>query len=317
MPISQPLSQAHQSVMLAECLDGLNLKQAKRVVDCTLGLGGHSEAILMHTDFDGQLLVIDQDAHHLELAKGRLADFEDRVVYCHANFSEIAELVREHDFTPDGLLYDLGVASPHFDDPERGFSYQSDGPLDMRMNIQTKKTAADILAESSAAELQLIFQEYGEEPLSKTLAQKIVQQRKLIPFETTLQLAELIEEVYKTFPFGKSRKHPATRVFQALRIAVNEEMRTLETSLAAAFECLAPGGRLVVISYHSLEDRLVKRFFKQASRSEICRDQFGQTTCETPARATTLTKKPLLPSEEEQKSNPRSRSAKLRILQKK
>lgn len=309
-------SMIHHSVLLAEVLHFFDLERRRVLIDATLGLGGHTEALLSHQEFHGKVIGIDQDASHLRAAQERLQKFGDRFIPAHMNFGELSWYLKEHSVVFDGILFDLGVASPHFDLPERGFSYQAEGPLDMRMNQQQALTAEEILKSFSESELTKIFYEYGEEPLARKIAKRIVEHRAAHALHTTLQLKDLITEVYRSAGLYTSKKNPATKVFQALRIAVNDELRVLEQALKTSIESLPSGGRIIVISYHSLEDRMVKQFFKTAENPCICPPKLPVCACGRKPLLRILTKKAVTPSEKEMSMNPRARSAKMRVAEK-
>lgn len=305
----------HHPVLLREVLEALDLSHRKVIVDATLGLGGHSLGIFQQQEFSGTILGIDQDVHHLEFAKKRLVAFERRLTLIHSNFAELSTL---DDQLPkfDGILFDLGIASPHLDMPERGFSFQHEAPLDMRMDLRNPMTAARILSESPEQQLSQIFREFGEESLARLIARRVVESRREKPLQTTTQLAELVREVYRRRGFYDSRKHPATKVFQALRIAVNDELGALSKALDTTIKRIQPGGRIVVISYHSLEDRMVKDMFRKAANPCICPPKLPVCACGLKPTLRILTKKPTIPSDEEVASNPRARSAKMRVAEK-
>lgn len=305
----------HLPVLLHEALEALNLSHRKVIVDATLGLGGHSLAMVQHPDFAGSIVGIDQDESHLAVAQKRLRPFANRLTLIHANFSELPHLKSQLP-TFDGILFDLGIASPHLDIPERGFSFQHDAPLDMRMNQQQPMTAARILSESSEQHLAEIFRDFGEESLARLIARRIVETRKEHPLRSTTQLADLVREVYRRRGYYDSRKHPATKVFQALRIAVNQELEVLSRALEASIDLIESGGRIVVISYHSLEDRLVKDLFRKAANPCICPPKLPVCACGRKPTLRILTKKPVVPSEKEVDLNPRARSAKMRVAEK-
>jgi 16S rRNA (cytosine1402-N4)-methyltransferase len=311
----------HYSVLYRETLDGLNLKPGGRYIDGTLGAGGHSYGILTATAPDGKLLGLDVDDVALSLAGQRLAEFGERVRLVKSNFAEIAEVVGDEAFDgADGVVLDLGVSSMQLDDPARGFSFRADGPLDMRLGeVQGKTTAAVIVNTWREEDLAKIFFELGEEPQGRRFARAIVEARKAQKFSTTLQLAGVIEKVGGGRPAGRDKKpiHPATRVFQALRIAVNRELERLEQGLAGAVDVLQPGGRIAVISFHSLEDRIVKQFFQQQAADKIVPPgaPHGFAIPKEP-RLKIVTKKPIEAAAAELSENRRSRSAKLRIAEK-
>jgi 16S rRNA (cytosine1402-N4)-methyltransferase len=307
---------AHRPVLLDESIGHLDLKPGGIVVDGTLGGGGHAEAILRETDPDGVLIGFDVDPDALEAASRRLAGFGDRVRYVNASFRDLgpvlAELGIEH---VDGVLFDLGVSSFQLDTASRGFRFSGDPgetretPLDMRMDPRHGESAADLLRHASESSLQEIFQRYGELPGSKRLARAIVEARRQAPLRTTADLLRVIREARVG---GGRRHHPATRIFQALRIAVNDELGSLRTGLDAAVTVLRPGGRLVVIAYHSIEDRVVKQHFRDAARGCTCPPRTPVCVCGRTVTLKILTRRPVTPSEAEIEANPRARSARLR-----
>jgi 16S rRNA (cytosine1402-N4)-methyltransferase len=281
---------SHIPVLSQEVITGLNIQPGGNYLDLTVGGGGHSRLIL-ETAEDVKVTCVDQDEDALKAAKENLSEFGDRVKFIHSNFANYQFL----ESTYDGILADLGVSSYHLDHPERGFSFRNTANLDMRMNQQQSLTAGDIINEWDEKELADIFFKYGEERLSRRIARRIVEKR---PFDTTTELANAI--AYSVPPkYRHGRIHPATRVFQALRIAVNDELKVLETLIEKAPNALIPGGRIAIISFHSLEDRPVKHGLRNSDSLRV------------------LTKKPIIATEEEIKQNPRSRSAKLRIAEKK
>ena len=255
----------HTTVLLKETVDGLNINPDGIYVDCTLGGAGHSEYLVKQLSPQGRLICFDQDTIAIENAKIRLADYLDRVTFVHSNFRHLKdELYKLNIYKVDGILYDLGVSSPQLDTPERGFSYHHDAPLDMRMDQTAELTAFHVINEWPYEDLVRIFFRYGEEKFSKQVARKIEEARKKAPIETTGQLVELIKD---GIPAAARRKggHPAKRIFQAIRIAVNDELGAAEDSLVEAIELLKIGGRISVITFHSLEDRLCKTLFKEAA----------------------------------------------------
>jgi 16S rRNA (cytosine1402-N4)-methyltransferase len=299
-------------VLLNEVLAVLNPQPGEIFVDATLGAGGHAEAILQRIQPNGTLYGIDQDPTALALAGERLAGFEAAFQPLQGNFSHLAELLPEEGKPiTGGILADIGVSSMQLDQGERGFSFNKEAPLDMRMSPRNPLTAAEVVNTYPEARLVHIFSEYGEEHMSKTLARRIVQVRAESSFETTTQLAGLISEEYKRH--GKHEKiHPATRVFQALRIEVNDELGHLQRFLESLPALLAPGARVAVISFHSLEDRIVKQFFQSESRDCICPPRLPVCQCGHRATFKLVKGKPLQATDEEIRANPRSRSAKLR-----
>lgn len=285
----------HQSVMLNEAIELLNVKPGEQYIDATLGGGGHTAAIL---ELGARVLSIDMDTDAIANAKERFGDNQNLTIV-HDNFANIGEITKTKNIEDvSGILYDLGVSSHQLDTPERGFSFQSDAPLDMRMDQSLSVTAADLVAALGPKELTLLFTKFGDESQAKKYAQAIVTARKFAPIPSTRRLAAIIEHAARGY---QGKIHPATKVFQALRIAVNDELGSIEKSLKDAFEILKPGGRLVIISFHSGEDRIVKHFFK---------------TLEDEQKVQIITNKPLEPSSTEVVNNFRARSAKLRALQK-
>ncbi len=301
---------AHTPVMLREVLAALQVQPGGRYVDCTLGAGGHASAILERSQPGGQLLGIDADPEAIAIARARLARFGDSVVLVNANFAHLLGICEERDFLPvHGILFDLGLASFQVDTPDRGISFQHEAPLDMRASPATETSAADIVNTFDEEDLARIIYEYGEEPLSRRIARAIVRAR---PIESTVQLAGIIE---RALGGRKSRIHPATRTFQALRIAVNHELDNLQSALGQAVEALGFEGRLAVISYHSLEDRIVKNFMKREATGCICPPNTPVCVCGHEASLRLVNKKVITPTREEMLTNPRSRSAKLRIAE--
>jgi 16S rRNA (cytosine1402-N4)-methyltransferase len=308
----------HKPVLLTEVIATLQPRSGGIYIDGTVGAGGHAAATLKASAPDGQLYGFDQDESALALAGERLSDFGDRVHLLHANFDRLQRVARQVQIpAADGILLDLGVSSMQFDRPERGFSFQADGPLDMRMNPSVEETAADLVNHLPEGDLADLIYRYGEERQSRRIARAIVQDR---PFERTQELADLIARVVrprKGRQRGKPKIHPATRTFQALRIAVNDELGVLERVLPQAIAQLAPGGRLAIISFHSLEDRIVKKYFQQEARDCICPSEQPVCTCRHKATIHIITKKPITPSLAEIDKNPRARSAKLRVVESK
>ncbi|HQU83233.1 MAG TPA: 16S rRNA (cytosine(1402)-N(4))-methyltransferase RsmH [Pyrinomonadaceae bacterium] len=302
----------HQSVLLEETLRILQPQENEIFTDATLGMGGHSQAILESAQ-NIKLIGIDQDLEAIELAKTRLAKFGERFEVYHANFSEIKEVLREAGIEKvDGILADLGVSSLQFDSAERGFSFRFDAPLDMRMNADDEiETAAELLENLKEEEIADIIYQYGEERASRKIARWIVEKRKRgEPVQTTKQLANLIE---RAIGRGKKDKiHPATRTFQALRIAVNRELDILEDFIRDAVDVLKKDGRLAVITFHSLEDRIVKQTFQKLSGKCFCPPRIPRCVCGAEKKIEILTRKPIAPNESEIEENPRARSAKLR-----
>ena len=308
----------HAAVLVREVLAALRPRSGAGYVDGTVGAGGHAEAILEAAAPDGRLLGLDVDPDALELARARLRRYGDRVVLVHDNFRRLAQVLAATRFAPpdgvQGVLLDLGVSSMQLDRAERGFSFAADGPLDMRMNPAAGRTAADVVNTLPERDLADLLFRYGEERWARRIARAVIARRARAPFRTTADLAQVVAGAV---PGGAGwRIHPATRAFQALRIAVNDELAALEEALPAALAALEPAGRLAVIAFHSLEDRIVKRFFVSQAGRCVCPPALPVCACGARARLRIVTKKPIVPSVEEQAANPRSRSAKLRVAEK-
>jgi 16S rRNA (cytosine1402-N4)-methyltransferase len=306
----------HVSVLLGECIEALNVKPNGIYVDGTLGGGGHSFKILQLLD-SGKLIGIDQDTDALNAATGRLKIFEDRFVPFHSNFSKLTYVLDELGVEKiDGLLLDLGVSSYQLDEAERGFSYMNDGKLDMRMNQSDTFTAYEIVNTYSEAQLTQIISEYGEENWANRIAKFIVAERSEKPIETTFELVEVIK---KAIPAGarKDGPHPAKRTFQAIRIEVNNELKIIEQTIEQAVERMNKGGRIAIITFHSLEDRIVKNAFRRLAQGCTCPPEFPVCVCGGKPKVKLISRKPILPSDEEIEGNPRARSAKLRVVEKK
>lgn len=300
----------HNPALLAEVGELLSLKAGDHCVDATVGDGGHTAALLEATAPDGMLLGIDADPQALERAALRLEPFGDRVTLVNDNFSNLENVLDVHHFRPvSSVLMDLGLSSWQLESSERGFSFRDDTPLDMRFGPTQTVTAADIVNTFSAAELAQVLFDFGEEPRARRIAQSIVRRR---PIETAQQLASVVEAV---IPRRGRRIHPATRTFMALRIVVNRELENLESALYQAVRVLARGGRLAVIAYHSLEDRIVKRFMGRESKDCVCPPQQIECTCGHQATVKVLTRRIVRPSDEEVQDNPRVRSARLRACE--
>lgn len=304
----------HSPVLLTEALGLLAIHGPGRYVDATLGLGGHSEQIL-RSHPGASVLGIDQDSAALDIAKKRLEGFGSRITFVHANFTDLKQILIDQGVDRvDGILADLGVSSLQFDSEQRGFSFRFDAPLDMRMDAESDgPTAADLLAALSQEEIANLIYLNGEERFSRRIARRIVEKREGgEPVVTTKQLVELVERSVKRSP--KDKIHPATRTFQALRIAVNKEIEILEQFIVDAVESLKIEGRLVVITFHSLEDRIVKRTFQKLAGKCFCPPRIPQCMCGAKKTVEIITRKPIVPSEAETRDNPRSRSAKLRSV---
>lgn len=300
----------HIPVLFQAVLDGLQIRPGGRYIDATVGGGGHAAGILAASSPNGRLLGLDRDPAAVEAASAQLVSYTERVVLVHSSFTRLAEVARTCDFVPaDGILLDLGFSSLQLADPARGFAFMSEGPLDMRFDPTTSgPTAADLVNELSAEELATLLYQYGEERQARRIAEAIV---AASPLHTTNELAAIVEKATGR----RGRIHPATRTFQALRIAVNDELAALEAVLPQAVEVLAPGGRLAVISFHSLEDRLAKRFLRRESRDCLCPPESPICTCDHRATLRVITRKPIRPTADEIAANPRSRSARLRVGQ--
>ena len=304
---------AHVSVLVREAIDFLRPAPGGRYVDGTLGGGGHSEAILAASSPDGQVLGLDRDDEAIAAARHRLQLFGGRSILRQTNFSELREVLAEIGWVgADGIILDLGVSSWQIDAPERGFSFRLGGRLDMRMDRRQSLDAYRLVNTATVEELMRIFRDYGEEPQARRIAERIAAERKQRSIESTDDLARLVEGVKG----GRRRDHhPATQVFQALRIAVNQELDQLEHFLADGFDLLRPGARLVIISFHSLEDRLVKNAFRKWSRACLCPPRALVCQCGWSQKVKVLTKRPVVPGEAETAANPRARSAKLRAVE--
>jgi len=303
----------HVPVLLDECLEALDLQDGKIYVDATFGGGGHARKIL-ESGKDLKLFAFDQDPDSIAQSKTLKEEYSEQFVLIKENFANIRTgLALERIKKIDGILFDLGVSSHQINDPSRGFSFSGDGKLNMRMDQETELTAADVVNTYSFEDLTKIFRNYGEEKESPRIARNIILKREQNEIETTLQLSQIIENCIVS---KKSIKAKA-RIFQALRIYINKEMEVLQTALEESVKILNPGGRLVVISYHSLEDRIVKNLFKYEEKSCLCPPEFPKCVCDKKSTLKILTRKPVVPSQEEIDSNPRARSAKLRIAEKK
>lgn len=304
----------HRPVLLAECLQALDIRPDGSYLDGTLGRAGHSLEILRRLT-TGRLTGIDRDQAAIEAARERLTDFRDRVTLVHGNFCDLARILKETGTGPmDGMLFDLGVSSPQLDEARRGFSYMHDAPLDMRMDESEAVNAADIVNTWSQDELRRILYEFGEERYAPQIARAIVRRREDRPIKTTGELVEVIRSAMPAAAL-REKQHPAKRSFQALRIAVNGELDALPPMLAAAADGLKPGGRLAVITFHSLEDRIVKQTLRTLATGCTCPPQFPVCVCGKKPKLRVITRKPVTPGPEELAENPRSRSAKLRVAE--
>ena len=304
----------HYSVMLAECIDALNIKPDGTYVDATLGMGGHSYEIAQRLT-TGRLISIDRDVKAIERSLPRLEPFMDKITLVHGNFRELDDILNELGLDKvDGMLFDLGVSSPQLDESERGFSYMADAPLDMRMDQSDGITASDIVNTWDGDRLKRILYDFGEERYAPRIAEAIVRAREEKKIETTLELVEVIKSAMPAAAL-REKQHPAKRSFQAIRIAVNDEMEAVSEVLGTAADRLNVGGRLVVISFHSLEDRIVKNAIASKENGCTCPREFPICTCGFVKTLKSIARKPLIPTEQEIEENPRSRSAKLRIAE--
>jgi len=311
------MKEGHLPVLAEEVLAMLAPRSGSLQIDATLGGGGHTERILEASKPDGRLLGLDADPAAIARVDARLRPvYGDRLVLRQGNFRELAEVAPAAGFgAVDGALFDLGLSSFQLADTERGFGFRAGGPLDMRFDTSRGVPAAELLATLDAKELTALFRRYGEEPKAGRIARAIVEARREAPIEIAEELAALVERALPRNPRQPRRTHPATRVFQALRIAVNEELEALEAGLAAAVDLLRPGGRLVVLSYHSLEDRIVKRFFAAERRGCVCPPELPVCVCGRNPRLRLLTRRSVTPTPEEVAANPRSRSARMRAAE--
>ena len=309
-------SYGHKPVLLDECLEGLAIRPDGIYLDGTLGRAGHSLEIARRLTEGGRLIGVDRDETALSAAEERLAEFRDRVTLVHSNFSCIHEILDSLGLDKiDGMLFDLGVSSPQLDDAERGFSYMHDAPLDMRMDRTDDLTAREVVNFWSYEELRRILFEYGEERYAPVIAKHIVREREVAPIETTGQLTEIIKKAMPPAAL-REKQHPAKRSFQAIRIAVNGELDELEPMMEAAAERLNVGGRLAVISFHSLEDRIIKKTMQRLATGCTCPPKFPVCVCGKKPKMKLVTRKPVVSTAAELEYNPRARSAKLRVAEK-
>ena len=309
------MSFSHTSVLLNETIDALKVKPDGVYADCTLGGGGHAAALLSKLT-TGRLIALDQDGEALEAAKERLAPYGDKITFVHENFEHVGEVLKE--LAPDGIdgaMMDLGVSSHQLDTPQRGFSYHTDAPLDMRMDQNGPRTAKDVVNGAGEVELSRILRDFGEEKNARRIAQAIVKARAVKEIETTAELAAIIKSAFRERDLI-GEKHPARRSFQAIRIEVNRELEVIPRAIDGLVPALRPGGRLAIITFHSLEDRLVKESFRKYSDGCTCPPDFPICVCGFVKTLEPVTSKPILPTQEEIDRNPRSRSAKLRVAEK-
>ena len=305
----------HKSVLLNETIDGLNIKPDGIYVDGTLGGGGHAYEVCRRLGEKGSIIGIDQDAAAIEAASARLKDFGEKVTIVRSNYCDMKSKLHELGIDKvDGIVLDLGVSSYQLDTAERGFSYREDAPLDMRMDTRQKMTARDIVNDYTEADLYRVIRDYGEDKFAKNIAKHIVQARAVKPVETTAELSEIVRASIP-MKFQKKSGHPAKRTFQAIRIELNRELDVLRDSLDDMIDLLNPGGRLCIITFHSLEDRIVKSAFRKNENPCTCPPDFPVCVCGKKSKGSIITKKPILPSEEELEDNSRSKSAKLRIFE--
>ncbi|GHU61878.1 ribosomal RNA small subunit methyltransferase H [Clostridia bacterium] len=305
----------HESVLLRESIEALRIKPTGIYLDGTVGGGGHAKAILSKLNPQGKLIALDQDEDAIKAAKKNLVDFLPQTIFVRENYQYFLQVLDDLQIPLlDGILLDLGVSSYQIDQEERGFTYRKDAPLDMRMDQRSELTAEDLVNTLSMEKLSTIFREYGEEPFARNIAKHIVRYRENKPFHRTTELAAVIEQAIPKAK-QKGRGHPAKRVFQALRIALNQELTVLEAALPLMVDHLNIGGRLCVITFHSLEDRIVKKHFQNQENPCICPPDFPVCQCNRKAKGKIISKKPICPSGEELKKNKRAKSAKLRILQ--
>ena len=306
---------SHYPVMFFECIEGLDIKPNGIYVDCTAGGGGHSEGILEKLE-NGKLISIDQDDNALLACKNRFLKYGDKSILVKSNFSELESVLNELNIDHvDGVIMDLGVSSHQLDTPERGFSYNSDANLDMRMNPQAPLSAYDVVNTYSEYELKRIISEYGEEKFAHIIARNIVKERELSPIKTT---SELVEVIKKSIPVGAAKKeaqHPAKRTFQAIRIEVNHELDVITPAINTAVNRLNKGGRIVIMTFHSLEDRIVKSLFNQHAQGCVCPKDFPICVCGNKPKVKIINKKPITATEKELNENSRSKCAKLRIAE--
>lgn len=305
----------HKSVLLNETIDGLNIQPDGIYVDGTLGGGGHAYEVCRRLGDKGSIVGIDQDAAAIEAAGNRLKDFGEKVTIVRSNYCDMKSKLHELGIDKvDGIVLDLGVSSYQLDTAERGFSYREDAPLDMRMDTRQKMTARDIVNDYEEMELYRVIRDYGEDKFAKNIAKHIVAARKVKPIETTGELTEIIRASIP-MKYQKKSGHPAKRTFQAIRIELNRELEVLKDSLDDMIDLLNPGGRLCIITFHSLEDRIVKSAFRKNENPCTCPSDFPVCVCGKVSKGSILTRKPILPSEEEMEQNSRAKSAKLRIFE--
>jgi 16S rRNA (cytosine1402-N4)-methyltransferase len=307
---------SHISVLLYECIEALNIRDGYTYIDCTAGGGGHSLEIAKRMGKNSRLICFDRDKNAINAATERLKDYLDRVTFVNENFENLGRVIKELNIDNlGGVLADLGCSSHQFDTPERGFSYMHDAPLDMRMDTDAPLSAYEVVNEYSEDELRRVIFEYGEERFSPRIAREIVKAREISPIKTTFELSDIIKSA-----IPKAQRidgpHPAKRTFQAIRIEVNRELDSIRPLILDAANALVPGGRIAIISFHSLEDRIVKQTYKSLTSGCTCPKDFPVCICGNKPKIKDITKKPTLPSDDELLANPRARSAKLRVAEK-
>ena len=304
----------HYSVLLWECIDALNIKPDGIYIDGTLGMGGHSKEIVSRLT-TGRLISIDRDERAIARAGERLKEYSDRLTLVHGNFRDLNSILNDLGIDKvDGMLFDLGVSSPQLDEAERGFSYMSDAPLDLRMDESESLSAWFVVNKWPEEKLRRILYDFGEERYAPRIASAIVEKRQIKSIDTTLELVDIIKGAMPAAAL-REKQHPAKRSFQAIRIAVNDELEAISELMSCAADHLSPGGRLAVISFHSLEDRIIKNSFQSRERGCTCPREFPVCTCGFVQTLKSVTRKPILPSAKELDENPRSRSAKLRVAE--
>ena len=307
---------SHYSVMLTECIEGLNIKPNGTYVDCTAGGGGHSIEILKHLK-NGKLISIDQDDAALDACKKRFEGYENLSILVKSNFSELERVLNELNINEiDGVIMDLGVSSHQLDTVERGFSYNSDAELDMRMDPRSPFSAYNVVNEYSEEQLRNIIRDYGEEKFASVIAKRIVNQRAKQPIKTTMELAQIVKDSIPVAAARKEAQHPAKRTFQAIRIEVNHELDVIHPAVETAINKLNKGGRIVIMTFHSLEDRIVKNLFNSNAQGCICPKDFPICVCGNKPKIKVITRKPITASNKELNENSRSKCAKLRIAEK-
>lgn len=306
----------HKSVLLEETVGSLNIRPQGIYVDGTLGGGGHAFRVCTHLEQGGRLIGIDQDEDAIRAATARLKEYEEKVTIVKSNYEQIKTVLAQLDIQGvDGIYLDLGVSSYQLDTPERGFTYREDAPLDMRMDRQQAMTAADVVNEYDEMELYRVIRDYGEEKFAKNIAKHIVKAREKQPVATTGELIEIIKAAIP-MKMRATGGHPAKRTFQAIRIEVNHELEALQSSIDTMIDLLNPGGRLCIITFHSLEDRIVKNRFRENEHPCVCPPDFPVCVCGRISKGRVVTRKPILPTEQEIEENKRSKSAKLRVFEK-